>query len=703
MWSKRIPFVTDYATENRCRFSFIIFLFSLISINIFLPNNSYGDSTKIYNPNNGHYYQRIDTATSWLNAKAYCENLGGHLVTITSQAENDFIYNALGVGHGTIWIGGFFDLPSNQWRWVTDEPWVYQNWEAGQPDGYNNQNYANFWGGHSGRWDNDGPPDWPNRYYVFICEWGPTCDLSTALDNNKLSFTTEGDANWYGQSETFFYDGFAGKSGFIIDGQSSYLSTTVQGPGTLSFYWKVSSESGYDFLMFYIDGTLQPGKISGNVDWVKNTISIPSGSHTLKWQYSKNGSQSKGCDSAWVDKVEYLGNPSPPPPVLLAPSNNVTQVDPNNILFQWQPCTDPDGDAVEYFICVREFGPDDNNVVKSYTSGNNYSASLQANKIYDWAVWAKDSNGNYSEASEKFVFSTKIDENNLLAYFNGLGYDVNYFSYESIYSIVRNCIQYEDYVYQQRDLFTWVAPWEQSYQWGKLQVNIDANWRNIIRSSASYDNNPIGIFYQINDKPRITSRLDASWGNEINGDSHFNTVYAALLGNTIGSKFEVISERDEIGPFTSTENLKCYYFTYDGKNDENGCVTIESWTNYLAEIKNKYNRPIDILTIYAHGGAGHLHISDLFLLDSSKLEKMKALRNILSNNAIILLFSCSVGQDERFVQDLANATRAIVYANKQKTGNVTYKGGACIQDWELDVVKRPQYSLSNIISLLLQE
>ena len=34
---------------------------------------------------NGNYYKAFDTSLSWIEAKKFCENLGGYLVTITSQ------------------------------------------------------------------------------------------------------------------------------------------------------------------------------------------------------------------------------------------------------------------------------------------------------------------------------------------------------------------------------------------------------------------------------------------------------------------------------------------------------------------------------------------------------------------------------------------------------------------------------------------
>lgn len=134
-------------------------------------------------------------------------------------------------------------------------------------------------------------------------EGGPT--LNEALDNAGLSFTVGGDGNWFPETATYFYGGSAAQSGTIGDNQSSWLQTTVVGPGSISFYWKVSSEYDYDFLEFYIDGVRQPRRISGDVDWQKKIFYIFPGSHTLKWVYVKDASVSDGSDCGWVDKVVY--------------------------------------------------------------------------------------------------------------------------------------------------------------------------------------------------------------------------------------------------------------------------------------------------------------------------------------------------------------------------------------------------------------
>ncbi|MFZ2069999.1 MAG: hypothetical protein WAV32_00005, partial [Halobacteriota archaeon] len=94
------------------------------------------------------------------------------------------------------------------------------------------------------------------------------------------------------------------QSGAISHNQDSWLETTVSGPGTLSFYWNVSSEKYFDRLEFYIDGMARD-RISGNVDWQQKTYQISSGSHTLKWRYVKDDGVSRGYDCGWLDRITF--------------------------------------------------------------------------------------------------------------------------------------------------------------------------------------------------------------------------------------------------------------------------------------------------------------------------------------------------------------------------------------------------------------
>lgn len=72
--------------------------------------------------------------------------------------------------------------------------------------------------------------------------------------------------------------------------------------GQISFARKVSSEDGFDFLKFSIDGVLTD-EWSGDVSWDTVTFQIPGGDHIFEWIYEKDSSASSGDDTTWIDDV----------------------------------------------------------------------------------------------------------------------------------------------------------------------------------------------------------------------------------------------------------------------------------------------------------------------------------------------------------------------------------------------------------------
>ena len=133
----------------------------------------------------------------------------------------------------------------------------------------------------------------------------PTTVTTISLDDGTVpsNFTMSGNASWYITSSTYASENYSLRSGSISGSQSSCVSLTAStSSDTLSFYYKVSSESGYDSLKFYIDNT-QYKSASGSVGWSVYSTWISSGSHTFKWCYSKDGSVSHGSDAAWIDDI----------------------------------------------------------------------------------------------------------------------------------------------------------------------------------------------------------------------------------------------------------------------------------------------------------------------------------------------------------------------------------------------------------------
>lgn len=131
-----------------------------------------------------------------------------------------------------------------------------------------------------------------------------------ALESPELTWNTGGDAPWQVQT-SITHDGTdAARSGTIDDYEKSWIETTVEGPGELSFWWKVSSEDGADYLEFMIDGDYQ-NDISGDWDWEQQIYQIEPGTHTLRWRYSKDSCCTDYDDAAYLDQISF-NQPAPP-------------------------------------------------------------------------------------------------------------------------------------------------------------------------------------------------------------------------------------------------------------------------------------------------------------------------------------------------------------------------------------------------------
>jgi hypothetical protein len=154
----------------------------------------------------------------------------------------------------------------------------------------------------------------PYVYGGSDCGWidkleitDPIADpIAEAVDNGSLTFTKSGDADWYRVTDEYHYGGDSARSGAIGNNSSTTIETsvTVGSAQSVKFYWKVSSEDGYDFLKFYVDG-VEKTQIAGEVDWTQVAVNISAGTHTLKWSYIKDPYVYDGSDCGWIDKLEF--------------------------------------------------------------------------------------------------------------------------------------------------------------------------------------------------------------------------------------------------------------------------------------------------------------------------------------------------------------------------------------------------------------
>lgn len=99
---------------------------------------------------------------------------------------------------------------------------------------------------------------------------------------------------------------YSASAGYIGDDEESELEIRldISDGGEISFWYKVSSESGHDFLRFFIDGQ-EMDKWSGETGWQKVIYRVPAGEHTFTWTYTKDSSGSQGKDTAWIDDISF--------------------------------------------------------------------------------------------------------------------------------------------------------------------------------------------------------------------------------------------------------------------------------------------------------------------------------------------------------------------------------------------------------------
>jgi len=149
---------------------------------------------------NGHKYARYEYNMTWETAMRFCEEHGGHLVTITSAEEQSAVEGLIKGGRNLIYYIGCSDATDHgNYTWITGEPFSYSNWDpqlpepSGSEDGFNYGGIVNkAIGGYKqfGEWlSNADDPDELNAYR--LCNYGFICEIDTICDHHYIDAVTE--------------------------------------------------------------------------------------------------------------------------------------------------------------------------------------------------------------------------------------------------------------------------------------------------------------------------------------------------------------------------------------------------------------------------------------------------------------------------------------------------------------------------------
>lgn len=115
--------------------------------------------TWIKNPANGHYYTLLSPNT-WQQHESLAVVLGGHLATVRSKPEHDWIWSTFGSnGTRNLNIGLSDSAKEGSWVWTSGETSTYRPWCKGEPSNRQSEDWVHMkaTGGCSGGWnDHDG-------------------------------------------------------------------------------------------------------------------------------------------------------------------------------------------------------------------------------------------------------------------------------------------------------------------------------------------------------------------------------------------------------------------------------------------------------------------------------------------------------------------------------------------------------------------
>jgi len=128
-------------------------------------------------------------------------------------------------------------------------------------------------------------------------------NLADGVDVEGLKFVTGGDKKWSRAKINDAEDGDAIRNLSLLEFQSSWVMTVVEGPGVLEFDWKIIGPEFEDRLIFSIDGK-QTETLFGSSEWETIRTFIPEGHHVLEWEFFRD-SWETGRHNGYLDALQF--------------------------------------------------------------------------------------------------------------------------------------------------------------------------------------------------------------------------------------------------------------------------------------------------------------------------------------------------------------------------------------------------------------
>ena len=241
-----------------------------------------------YNPvktvlSNGHIYALYDYEMSWSFAKDLCQWMGGHLATITSQAENDAIVSLIGSGKkDAYWLGGTdVDDTAKKYRWITGESFSYTNWASGEPNSNGTdgekEHFLEIRKSYGNKWNDANNINKTSKGFILEIEPKESNITATGEYGGSKYMLIDANISW---TEAKVYCEYLGGHLVTIgsDGEKAYVNQLID-KGKRGWYYVGATKQNGSWK--WIDGTAP-----NYIDWHENASSW-NGSYLIKYKTSK--------------------------------------------------------------------------------------------------------------------------------------------------------------------------------------------------------------------------------------------------------------------------------------------------------------------------------------------------------------------------------------------------------------------------------
>ena len=146
---------------------------------------------RIADGGNGHWYQRRSFTTSDVSfdtARVQAEHAGGTLASIHSQAENELVRRINRNQFRSYWLGAVQVDPNCSgtgcaWRWLTGEPWTFENWSGGSDNDFGNEDCLAS--SENGVWNSVRCIGGPGMQHYMV-EWSDDCNNDELVDYGQI-------------------------------------------------------------------------------------------------------------------------------------------------------------------------------------------------------------------------------------------------------------------------------------------------------------------------------------------------------------------------------------------------------------------------------------------------------------------------------------------------------------------------------------